>query len=158
MVLRARTEPSPQRAKYCGWSGTSSRLLYSRLRKPLSGAFIGSVASLPRLSPQTHRFLSRAIGEREQHGLAFRLQLERHPGRRDESVLGLEIEALAGDAGTAFALGHRIHRSLGRAVGLRPEAFGQQLQEGGDGRHGMAAGERIDELELPAMAGIGILV
>ena len=40
MVLRARTEASPQRAKYCGWSGTSSRLLYSRLRNALSGAFI----------------------------------------------------------------------------------------------------------------------
>src|SRR5262245_43667937 len=42
MRERACADVSCQRAKYCGCSGTSSRLLYCLLKKDLSGAFMAS--------------------------------------------------------------------------------------------------------------------
>src|SRR5574341_1875222 len=158
MVLRARAELSAQRARNCGCSGTSSRLLYSRLRRALSGAFIDYAASLPSLSPKAHGFLPRAVGEGEQRRFRFRLQLERRPRRHDEDVARLEIEALAADLGGSAAFDRAVDRAVGAAVGLAPERFRQQLQERGDGGHGMPAGERVDVLEFPAVARIRILV
>src|SRR6185436_2744131 len=158
MVLRARTEPSPQRAKYCGWSGTSSRLLYSRLRNTLSGAFIDPAALLPRLSPQAHRLLARAVREREQDRFRPGLDLERIPRRHDETVARLELEFLAADLHAGAAFDGREHHAVGAAVRLRLVALGQELDERGDRRHGVAAGERVDVFHLPAMAGVGRLV
>src|SRR5258706_2278714 len=158
MRLRARAELSDQRAKYCGWSWTSSRLLYALLRKALStGAFM-SVASVSRLPPQPHRLLAWPVGEREKHRLAVRVDLERHPGGDDERVAGLEFVFLVLDGNSSFALDDGIDGAVGGAVGLRPESLRQELDEGGNGRHRVAAGEGIGELHLPAVAGVGILV
>src|SRR5687768_6241710 len=93
MVLRARSDASVQRAKYCGWSGTSSRLLYSRLRKAWSGAFISAAL----LAPQAERLLAGAVGEREQHRLRGRREAERRPRGHHKGVARLEREFLPRD-------------------------------------------------------------
>src|SRR5688572_24051327 len=154
MVLRARSDASVHRAKYCGWSGTSSRLLYSRLRKAWSGAFMSAAL----LAPQAERLLAGAVGEREEHRLRGRLEAQRRPRGHHERVARLEIEALVADPRGARTFDDRVHGAVGRAMGLAAEAPGQQLQEGADGRHRVPAGERVDELHLPAVAGVGRLV
>src|SRR5262245_51381412 len=130
MRLRARAESSVQRAKWRAWSGTRSRLLYSRVKKAWSGAFMPA-ASLPRFAPQAHRFLSGAVEEGEQHALVRRLQLERRPRRHDEGVARLELEFLAGDDRRALAFDHRVDGAVSAAVGAAAEALGEKLQERG---------------------------
>src|SRR5258708_26816624 len=116
MVLRARAAASPQRAKCCGCSGTSARLLYCRARVSFSATFIFGLTSL--FAPQTHGLLRGPVGEREQHAFSLRLDAERHPRRHDERVARLEIEPLAADLDAACAFGHRIHAAVGRAARL----------------------------------------
>src|SRR5258708_12383654 len=118
MVLRARAAASPQRAKYCGCSGTSARLLYCRARVSFSATFILGLTSL--LSPQTHGFLRRPVGEREEHAFSLRIDVERHPRRHDERVARLEIEPLAADLNAACAFDHRLPRAVRRPPPLPP--------------------------------------
>src|SRR3990170_1758293 len=149
MVLRARSDASVHRAKYCGWSGTSSRLLYSRLRKAWSGAFISAAL----LAPQAERFLAGTVGKGEQHRLSGRLEAERRPRGHDEGIARLEVEFLPGDDCGSRSLHHGKYGAVGRAASLAGEALRQELEEGADGRHRRPAGERIDELHPPAVAG-----
>src|SRR5882672_185671 len=108
------------------------------------------------LAPQAERFLGRAVGKAEQHGVGIRLVLHAAPGWRDEHILFLPFEHLAVDAGTAVPLDRAIHRAVGRAVGLAAETFAQQLHERADGRHRVAAGCGIGVLELQPVAGVRI--
>src|ERR1700694_1302812 len=149
IVLRARAELSAQRAKNCGCSGTSARLLYSRASAWLSMASTRTLA--PLLAPQPHRLLARAVREGEEHALACRLDLEREPRRHDEDVARLVVEGLRADRDLALALDDRVHGAVGGAIGSRGERLRHELDERGDGRHGVAAGQRIDELHLPAV-------
>src|SRR6266581_6003946 len=111
MVLRARAAAPAQRAKYCGCSGTSARLLYCRARLSLSATFIYGLA--PLLAPQAHRFLPGTVREREHHRLALRLELERQPRGRDERVARSELEFFAADGGPALPFDHRVDRAVG---------------------------------------------
>src|SRR3970040_1586520 len=125
MVLRARSEASVHRARYCGWSGTSSRLLYSLLRKLLSGAFISS----PLFSPQAERLLAGAVRKGKQHRLAARLEAQRWPRGHDDGVERLELESLCADQCGSRTFYDGKYGAVGRTIGLAAEAFGQQLDE-----------------------------
>src|SRR5207253_6279923 len=83
---------------------------------------------------------------------------ERRPRRHDEGVARLELVAFRTDRYAAATLGDRVDGAVGAAIRLRAEAIRQELDERRDRRHGMAAGERVDEPHLPAVAGVGILI
>lgn len=69
--------------------------------------------------------------------------------------LASKAKRQAADLRHAAAFHHRIDAGVGAARGLPEEAGRQQLQAGGDGRHGPAAGGRVDVAQLVAFPGIG---
>ena len=80
------------------------------------------------------------------------------PGRHHECIARLELKTLGANAHGSGALDDRKHHTVSAAIGLGLESLRQQLNECRDGGHRVPAGQRVDELHLPAVAGVGILV
>src|SRR5229473_8409049 len=95
-----------------------------------------------RLAPEAELFLYDPVGEAEQHRFARGAVGMNHPARHDKDVMRLPGEYRVADPGFAVALDRDEHGPVGRAVRLAGKAFRQQLDEGGDRRHGELAARR----------------
>ena len=67
---------------------------------------------------------------------------------------GPHSNVVAGDACCGRGLRRRVDRAVGLPVGLAREALGQELHERADRRHRIAAGRRVHEAHLDAVAGV----
>src|SRR4051812_44675707 len=131
-----------------GWKTQSDMACFSWF----SGNWISVISTV--FAPQAELLLGDAVGVAEDHGIGFGVVGDPLPARRHEDVLRAPGESLAVDDGSAAALDDGEHGGVRAAIGCRLEALGQELHEGGDGRHGRAATDRVDVAHLETVAGV----
>src|SRR5450830_863047 len=102
-------------------------------------------------TPYPHRFLHGTVGETEQHHIFRSIERQPRPRRHHKRVLGGEVKRLAVNVHSATAFGYAIDAAVSTALRLALEALGQELQVGGDGRHGRTTRERVDVAQLDAL-------
>src|ERR1700704_4456590 len=95
------------------------------------------------LAIEVELLLHRAIGEAEQHRFLTGRMRDPGPAGCHEDVLRAPFEHLLADLALPRALDRHEHGGVGRAIAMRGEAAGQELDEGADARHGIAAAGRV---------------
>ena len=103
--------------------------------------------------PQAERLLRRAIRQAEEHRIVLSASCDSgaHDGATKMSR-GPHVERRVADARAAVPFDDDEDRRVGLPIRRRPEARGQQLHERADRRHRVAAGRRIHEAHLDAVA------
>src|SRR5262249_23308674 len=131
--------------------------LRSNLRHQFRHASIRQPALRAVLPDLLHQ---RRLGYRVEHGIA-RAGVDVPPPqevRRDEHVVALPVEALAGDLGRAAALDADVERARRLALPARLFAGPQQLRPVGEGGENRRAIDRIDESEGDALVRIALFL
>src|SRR4029079_13131887 len=106
------------------------------------------------LTKQTEEHLGRSIRKAEQHRFLQGVVRDAAPGRDDEDVLWSPLEDAVADAAFAVTFHDAEDRAVRRTLAAATKTTRQELHEGSDGRHGVAARRRIRVLQLDAVAAV----